>query len=115
VTRILDFCLTSSWRSPSVKAVPACFVAQYMPSGWIGGKWPTTLEAENGNVALSTAVHNHKTAYCTLPRMNTVNKSSNITNTEQRLIYTDNIYSNLLHTSYHSQVTSTCFGSHVAI
>jgi hypothetical protein len=30
VTRILDFCLTSSWRSPSVRTVTACFVAQYM-------------------------------------------------------------------------------------
>lgn len=30
VTRILEFCLTSSWRSPSVRTVTACFVAQYM-------------------------------------------------------------------------------------
>jgi len=37
VTRILDFCLTSSWRSPSVRAVTACFVAQYMPKSWMGG------------------------------------------------------------------------------
>ena len=31
VTRILDSFLTSSRRNPSVRAVTACFVAQYMP------------------------------------------------------------------------------------
>jgi len=30
VTRILDFCLTSSWRSPSVRTVTACLDALYM-------------------------------------------------------------------------------------
>jgi hypothetical protein len=79
VTRILDFRLTSSWRSPSVRAVTACFVAQYMPCGWMGGRWPITLEAGNGHVPLSTDVPNHKTAYCTLLRINTANNSSNIT------------------------------------
>jgi len=47
------------------------------------------LEAGNGHVPLSTDVPNHKTAYCTLPRINTVNNSSNITKMEQRLIYKD--------------------------
>ena len=55
------------------------------------------------------------TAHCTLLRINNVNNSSNVTNTKQRLIYTDNIYYNVLHTLYHSQVTATCFDQHVAV
>jgi hypothetical protein len=42
----------------------------------MGGKWPATLEAVNGHVALYTDVPNHKTAYCTLPKMKTVNKAA---------------------------------------
>jgi len=68
------------------------------------------LESGNDHVPLSTDITNHESAYCTLLMINTVNNSSNITNTERWLIYTDNIYCNLLHTSYHLHVTATCFG-----
>jgi hypothetical protein len=61
-----------------------------MLKGCKGGVCPTKLEAGNGHVPLSTDVPNHKTAYCTLLGINTIDNNSNIKNKEQRLIYTDN-------------------------
>ena len=63
-----------------------------------GGYVATNARSRKWSFTLPTDVPNHKSAYCTLPRINTVNNSSNITNTNQRLIYTDNVYSKLLHT-----------------
>jgi len=50
VTRILDFSLTSSLRSPSVRAVMVCFVALYMAQNSPGGIWPSILWVQNANM-----------------------------------------------------------------
>lgn len=85
VTRTLDFRWTSSWRSPSVRAVTAYFVALYMQRKCIAGTWPARLEARNVNVHVvaSTDLHNNKTLLI-VPRLRNVSYSYG-TNTKRWL------------------------------